>query len=366
MARLPKAATPVITERRDPSGREKFEARNPKFETNSKFKIRNDQNFGFRISRSMTPVPAITVENVSHRYGDRQALEGVGFTVVPGEIFGLLGPNGGGKTTLFRVVSTLLPVQRGAVRLLGLDVSVQPQAVRRAICVTFQSPSLDRKLTVRENLKHQGHLYGLSGRVLGDRIALLLDRLGLTDRARDRVETLSGGLARRVEIAKGLLHEPRVLLLDEPSTGLDPGARIDLWRYLKKLREDDGVTVLVTTHLMEEAERCDRLAILDRGRVVALGQPAELRASIGGDCLTIQSPEPESLAKDILARMGGNPRIVSGRVRLEVPQGHEFLRRLVNEFGPRIETVSLGKPTLEDVFVERTGHRFWDDAESGE
>lgn len=309
----------------------------------------------------MTPAPAITVENVSHRYGDRQALDNVSFTVAQREIFGLLGPNGGGKTTLFRIISTLLGVQEGSVRLLDIDVCREPAHVRRVIGVTFQSPSLDRKLTVRENLKHQGHLYGLCGRLLNDRMALLLDRLGLADRARDRVESLSGGLARRVEIAKGLLHEPQVLLLDEPSTGLDPGARLDLWRYLAKLRDDHGVTVLVTTHLMEEAERCDRLVILDEGRVVALGTPGELRASIGGDCLTVQSPEPEPLARDILSRLGGNPRIVAGKVRLEVPEGHEFLRRLVQEFGSRIDTVSLGKPTLEDVFVERTGHRFWED-----
>ncbi len=194
---------------------------------------------------------AISVRGLSHRYGSRQALDNLDFDVTSGEIFGLLGPNGGGKTTLFRILATLLPVQEGQVELLGLDVAREPEHVRTQIGVTFQSPSLDRKLTVRENLATQGALYGLSGSHLAGRIDTLLSRLGLADRARDRVESLSGGLARRVEIAKGLLHDPRVLLLDEPSTGLDPGARLDLWQYLRLLREEAGVTVLVTTHLME-------------------------------------------------------------------------------------------------------------------
>src|SRR5262249_2746234 len=187
---------------------------------------------------------------------------------------------------------------------------------------------------------------------------MLLSRLGLEDRAGDRVESLSGGLARRVEIAKGLLHDPRVLLLDEPSTGLDPGARLDLWRYLHLLRQDSGVTVLVTTHLMEEAERCDRLAILDSGRLVALGTPEELRHSIGGDCVTIESAAPEDLARRIAERFAVRARVVGGQVRIEVTGGHEFMGRLLEAFGQEIASISLGKPTLEDVFVERTGHRF--------
>lgn len=307
----------------------------------------------------MASAPAIAVDSLSHRYGDRMALEGVTFEVGRGEIFGLLGPNGGGKTTLFRIVSTLLPVQAGSVQLLGLDVAAQPAAVRSQIGVTFQSPSLDRKLTVRENLKHQGNLYGLSGAGLRARIDELLHRLGLVDRARDRAESLSGGLARRVEIAKGLLHDPPVLLLDEPSTGLDPGARLDLWHYLQLLRDESAVTVLVTTHLMEEAERCDRLAILDRGRIVALGSPEELRASIGGDCLTIESADPPTLAARISADFGVHPQTIGRQLRIEAPKGHELLGRLVEACGPQIASITLGRPTLEDVFMQRTGHRFW-------
>ena len=310
----------------------------------------------------MTPSPpaAIEVDELTHHYGPRRALDSVAFSVAAGEIFGLLGPNGGGKTTLFRVVSTLLPVQEGRVRVLGFDARTQPDEIRGRIGVTFQSPSLDGKLTVAENLRHQGHLYGLAGRRLRERIELLLMRLGLSDRAGDRAESLSGGLKRRVEIAKGLLHDPRVLLLDEPSTGLDPGARIDLWRYLQQLRREHEVTVLVTTHLMEEAEHCDRLGILHRGRLVALDTPENLRASVGGDCLTIQSEIPEELADRITARFGVPVQRVGGALRIERDRGHELLRELVEAFPDEVRSVSLGKPTLEDVFIDRTGHRFWE------
>lgn len=313
----------------------------------------------------MHNAPAISLLQLSHHYGERQALDRVSFDVPTGKIFGLLGPNGGGKTTLFRVLATLLPVQSGTVRLLSLDLATRPAAVRSRIGVTFQSPSLDRKLTVTENLKIQGHLYGLRGSDLGRQVTSLLSRLGLTDRADDRVESLSGGLARRVEIAKGLLHAPRVLLLDEPSTGLDPGARLDLWRCLTQLCDEAGVTVLVTTHLMEEGQRCDALAILDHGHLVALGTPADLQHSIGGDCLSIAALDPDSLACDIAARFDLPARVVGGQIRIETQRGHEFIGRLVETFGPRITSVSLGRPTLEDVFVQRTGHRFWNEPQTG-
>lgn len=314
----------------------------------------------------MNPAPAISIERLSHRYGERVALDDVGFDVPAGQIFGLLGPNGGGKTTLFRLLSTLLPIQSGTVQILGLDVVAEPAAVRRRIGVTFQSPSLDRKLTVTENLKHQGHLYGLCGGDLKRRMDTLLARLGLADRGRDRVESLSGGLARRVEIAKGLLHDPNLLLLDEPSTGLDPGARLDLWRYLGQLRDQSGVTILVTTHLMDEADRCDCLGILDRGKLVSLGTPDELRGSIGGDCITIHAADAEALSRQIAQRFALQPQLVAGQLRIEVERGPEFVGRLMEAFGPQIASVALGKPTLEDVFVDRTGHRFWDEAAEGE
>ena len=304
---------------------------------------------------------AIGVEHLSHAYAERQALDDVSFSIHRGEIFGLLGPNGGGKTTLFRVLSTLLPVQSGIVSVLGWNASDGAAAIRRRIGVTFQAPSLDRRLTVRENLVHQGHLYGLHGRSLAERIENRLTRLGLSDRKHDRVDSLSGGLQRRAEIAKGMLHDPELLLLDEPSTGLDPGARQDLWRYLQQLRDDAGVTVVVTTHLMEEAEKCDRLGLLDHGRLIALGSPAELRSEIGGDCLTIVAVEPVELSQRIRERFGVELRAFGNTLRIERVRGHDFLRELVEAFPEQITSVSLGKPSLEDVFIAKTGHRFWDD-----
>ncbi|MBW3541759.1 MAG: ATP-binding cassette domain-containing protein [Planctomycetes bacterium] len=311
--------------------------------------------------RGLTPSPAVAIEGLGHRYGGRRALEDISFEVARGEIFGLVGPNGGGKTTLFRLLSTLLPVQEGRASVFGRELANEPDAVRRAIGVTFQSPSLDGKLTVRENLRHQGHLYGLSGLALRDRITRLLDRLALSDRGGDRADSLSGGLKRQVEIAKGLLHDPQLLLLDEPSTGLDPGARLDLWKLLESLKRDSGVTVLATTHLMDEAERADRLAILDRGKLVAIGTPEELKDSVGGDCLTIRcrgGANPQVLAGRIAEHFGVTPQLVDGTLRIERDRGHELLREIVEMFPEPIASVSLGRPTLEDVFVARTGRRF--------
>lgn len=309
----------------------------------------------------MPDSPAIAVQGLSHRYGDRTALDGLSFDVARGEIFGLLGPNGSGKTTLFRMLCTLLPVQTGQAFLLGRDVSVEPDAVRREIGITFQSPSLDDRLTVRENLRHQGHLYGLSGPRLRDRITDLLGRVGMTDRAGDVVSTLSGGMKRRVEIAKGLLHQPQLLLLDEPSTGLDPGARRDLWRYVKQLRDEQGVTILVTTHLLEEAEQCDRLAILNRGVLVALDSPDALRASIGGDCVSLRCADPETLARSIRERFSVPVQQVGDSLRIERAEGHRLIVELIEAYPEAIASISLSKPTLEDVFVLRTGHRFWEE-----
>jgi ABC-2 type transport system ATP-binding protein len=305
---------------------------------------------------------SISAQGISHRYGERQALDGVTFTVAEGEIYGLLGPNGGGKTTLFHLLSTLLPIQSGSATIGGSDVASRPDAVRGIIGVTFQSPSLDAKLRVAENLKHHGRLYGYSGTELSLRIDEQLNRLGVADRAKDTVGTLSGGLKRRVEIAKGLLHAPRILLLDEPSTGLDPGARHDLWTYLERLREESQVTILVTTHLMEEAEHCDRLGILDRGKLVIEGTPDELRATVGGDTLMVSGSDLESLSGKISQQFGVTPRLIEGKLRIEHPRGHELLRDLIAAFPDDIRAVTFGKPSLEDVFIHHTGHQFWDEA----
>ncbi|MEX2140731.1 MAG: ATP-binding cassette domain-containing protein [Pirellulales bacterium] len=306
----------------------------------------------------MSNSPAIRTDNVEHTYGERLALRDLSLAIEPQEIFAFLGPNGGGKTTLFRLLSTLIPVQRGAIEVFGHSVRTESAAVRRLIGVVFQAPSLDKKLTVGENIRCQGQLYGLSGRMLAERQAEMLDRFRLADRANDRVETLSGGLRRRVELAKGLLHKPRLLLLDEPSTGLDPLARADLWTYLEQVRNEDGVTVVLTSHLLEEADRADRLAILDRGRLVALGSPDELRATVGGDSITIQTAEAPRLAAAIRERFECPAEVVGDDVRLERADGYRWITQLVEAFPGQIDSVRLGKPSLEDVFIERTGRRF--------
>jgi len=294
-----------------------------------------------------------------HRYEERTALNGVSFDVRPAELFGLLGPNGSGKTTLFRILSTLMIPSGGRATIMGFDVARDPNGLRRHIGVVFQAQSIDVKLTAAENLMHQGHLYGLHGAALKARITEMLGRVGLADRAREKAETFSGGMQRRLELAKGLLHHPSVLLLDEPTTGLDPGARRDLWQYLAILRDEEHVTVIVTTHLMEEAERCDRLAILNEGKVVALGTPDELKHEIGGDVILLDSKDPESLAAGIRDRFKLDAQVLQGQVRLERENGHRFITDVVEAFPGEIEAISVSKPTLEDVFIHRTGHRFW-------
>ncbi len=217
--------------------------------------------------------------------------------------------------------------------------------------------------------RHQGHLYGLSGSHLKSRIAEVSKRVGLSDRVNDAVETLSGGMQRRVELAKGLIHSPSILLLDEPSTGLDPGARRDVWQYLKTLRDEEGVTVLVTTHLMEEAEHCDRLAILNEGKLVALGSPFELKSKIGGDVILFEAATPEAaerLAARIRQRFHVEPTVLDHSVRLERAEGHRFVTDVVEAFPGEIEGISVAKPSLEDVFIRSTGHRFWTEIATGE
>ena len=296
-------------------------------------------------------------------YGERTALDGVTFDVRRAEIFGLLGPNGSGKTTMFRILSTLMLPSGGRAVIAGFDAARHASELRKHIGVVFQAQSIDVKLSAEENLRHVGHLYGLSGSVLKKRIVEMLQRVGLSDRAQERAETFSGGMQRRLELAKGLLHRPSVLLLDEPTTGLDPGARRDLWLYLHRLRDEEGVTVLVTTHLMEEAERCDRLAILSAGKLVALGTPAELKSEIGGDVIVLEAADPELLAQKMNARFQTQAVVIAGKVRLERNQGHRFVTEVVEAFPGEIDSISVSKPNLEDVFIDRTGHRFWNENE---
>jgi ABC-2 type transport system ATP-binding protein len=303
--------------------------------------------------------PIISVRDIVHRYQDRTALQGVSFDVQPAELFGLLGPNGSGKTTLFRILSTLMVPTSGSATIVGFDAVRQPGLLRRHIGVVFQAQSVDPKLTAYENLWHQGHLYGLRGGDLKRRIEEILTRVGLLERAKDRVETFSGGMQRRIELAKGLLHHPEVLLLDEPTTGLDPGARHDLWQYLQILRDQERVSVIVTTHLMEEAERCDRLAILNEGKLVALGTPESLTREIGGDVILFEARDPQSLADRIRAQFPVDATVMNKQVRIEIENGHRFVPDVVEAFPGEIQSLSVSKPTLEDVFIHRTGHRFW-------
>jgi ABC-2 type transport system ATP-binding protein len=301
----------------------------------------------------------ISVQDLVHRYDSRTALNGVSFDVRHAELFGLLGPNGSGKTTMFRVLSTLMIPSGGRAVIMGFDAAKDPTKLRRQIGVVFQAQSIDVKLTAAENLWHQGHLYGLRGALLKSRITEMLARVGLADRAKEKAETFSGGMQRRLELAKGLLHHPGVLLLDEPTTGLDPGARRDLWQYLQILRDEEKVTVIVTTHLMEEAERCDRLAILNEGKLVALGTPAELKREIGGDVILLDSRDAEALAQQIRVRFNLDAQVLEGQVRLERENGHRFIADVVEAFPGEIQAVSVSKPALEDVFIHRTGHKFW-------
>jgi ABC-2 type transport system ATP-binding protein len=302
---------------------------------------------------------AVEINRLGFNYGEREALRDISFSIANGEIFGLLGPNGGGKTTLFKLLSTLVPLQSGDACILGHDLKGETAALRRRIGVVFQHPSVDSKLTVAENLAHQGRLYAMRGMRLRERIAVMLERFGLTARADDLAETLSGGLKRRVELAKALIHQPELLILDEPSTGLDPAARREFSTYLAYLRSNDGVTIVLTTHHMEEAERCDRIGVLHQGRLVAIAAPSELKSRVGGDVVVINTIDPEPLQHKIQQQMRVRGTIVDGTIRIERPQGHEFVREVVNAFGDEIESVSFGKPTLEDVFVQLTGHRFY-------
>ncbi|OVE77028.1 hypothetical protein BVX98_03785 [bacterium F11] len=308
---------------------------------------------------------AISIQNIYFSYPPSrrksqpvQALTNVSFSVEEGIIFGLLGPNGGGKTTLFRILSTLLNPTTGTARIFGFDVRTQSNQVRNRMGVVFQNPSLDKKLTLNENMVHQGRLYGFLEKNLRLKIKNTLQQMGLTDRQDEYVEHLSGGLQRRGEIGKSLLHSPKLLLMDEPSAGLDPGARRDLWHTLGHLKQF-GVTVLLTTHLMEEADKCDRLGILHEGQLRALGSPSELKEKIGGEVISLQTEDPSLLAEKIKTKFGDKGVVLEGTVRLELENGHKIIPQLIEAFPGLIQAATVGKPTLEDVFIHETGHQFW-------
>jgi ABC-2 type transport system ATP-binding protein len=299
---------------------------------------------------------AVEVAQLGHRFKDRQALSDVSFHVGAGEMVAMLGPNGGGKTTLFRILATLLRPSQGDARLLGYSVRETPAAARAGMGVVFQRPSLDLKLTVRENLRHHGMLYGLHGADLARRVGDALARMGLADRASDMAGILSGGLQRRAELAKSLLHRPALLLLDEPSTGLDPGARREFLGHLESLASA-GVTVMLTTHFMEEADRCGRVGILHAGRLVAFAPPEQLKAEIGGDVVSVRGTDLEALAGKVRERFDLPATRVDGWLRYEVAGGHHLAAALVEAFPGEISSLTWGRPTLDDVFTHLTGRR---------
>ncbi|MEO6437365.1 MAG: ATP-binding cassette domain-containing protein [Tepidisphaeraceae bacterium] len=326
------------------------------------------------------PEQVIRTDRLTHRYGERVALHELTLSVAAGEIVALLGPNGSGKTTLFRILSTLIGPRDGHAEVFGLNLAdpAARQQVRRGIGVVFQNPSLDKQLTAEENLTFHGHLYALRGVELKQRVHELLGRFDLLDRASERVSTFSGGMRRRVEIAKGLVNRPRLLLLDEPSTGLDPIARAEVWNYLEAVRQRDGVTVLLTTHLMDEADRCDRVAILDGGKLVAEGTPTALKERVGGDVITLTSRDPGAVRAILRERFSIEAESsdgsaagaasgaaigasIGGVVRFERPRAHELVPSLIEALPGLVESVSVGKPTLEDVFLHVAGRRFRDE-----
>ena len=297
------------------------------------------------------------VEELLHSYGDHVALDGVDLSIRSGEIYALLGPNGSGKTTLFRLLCTLMPIQRGRVTIDGIDSATDPLGVRCRIGIVFQSPSLDIKLTVDENIACQGALYGIQGNALATRRDALLEQFRLTDRRNDFCETLSGGLKRRVELVKGMLHRPKLLLLDEPSTGLDPAARLDLWDSIRTMA-DEGITILMTTHLLEEADKADRVGIMADGRIIGEGSPADLRSELGQSVVTIESNEPSTVESILREDLDLVFKRVHQQFRIHSESAASLVPVLAEKLGDRAESISIGKPSLEDVFIAKTGQRF--------
>ena len=302
-------------------------------------------------------IPArLAARDLAFRYGDREVLRRVTFEVGPGEIVGLLGPNGAGKSTLFSILTGLLRPAAGTLLLDGVPVEPGARELRARMGVVFQSPSLDAKLSAEENLILGGQLFGLSRAAARARAKELLARAELSDRARDQAGKLSGGMRRRLELARALVHRPSILLLDEPTSGLDAGAFRQTWEAVHALRRAESLTVLLTTHRPDEAEACDRLVVLARGRVVASGSPEALRARVPGDVVTIEADDAAALAAEITARFGVAARPGPHGVHVERERGHELIPRLVEAFPPgRFHAVALRRPTLADAFLAITG-----------
>jgi ABC-2 type transport system ATP-binding protein len=299
--------------------------------------------------------PLLQLDGLTRRFGDRSAVDGLTAAIGRGEIFGFLGPNGAGKSTTFHLLTGLLAADGGRILLDGSVVSPTDPRMRRRLGVIFQEPSLDDKLTGLENLRLGAALYGLSGRTAERRIAEMLALVELADRAREPVERYSGGMRRRLEIARVLLHDPEILIMDEPGRGIDQATQRRIWAQLLELKQRRRLTVLLTTHQPDEAEHCDRLAVLDAGRVIACDTVEALKQRVGGDVITIEADAPDEVAESVRG-LGLAPRVVDGRVVIESPRGHELIPRIVEQFPPgRLAAVGLRRPTLADVFVHLTG-----------
>jgi ABC-2 type transport system ATP-binding protein len=305
--------------------------------------------------------PAIVVESLTRRFDTFTAVDAVSFEVGTGEVFGFLGPNGAGKSTTIGMLCTLLRPTGGHASVNGFDVARQADAVRRSIGMIFQDPSLDNYLTAQENLDFHAFAYDVPSSEARQRSAALLEMVELTDRRSDLVKTFSGGMKRRLEIARGLLHRPRVLFLDEPTLGLDPQTRGHIWNYILDLRKREGVTLFLTTHYMDEAENCDRIAIIDHGQIVALDTPAGLKSGVGGDVVQLETDDPAQARDEIKAALGLDAEIHDRTVRLEVPRGDEVIPRLVRAVSVGIGSINVRRPTLDDVFLKLTGRAIRDE-----
>jgi ABC-2 type transport system ATP-binding protein len=308
----------------------------------------------------------IEVEDLTKTYGEVEAVRGIGFSVGAGEIFGFLGPNGAGKTTTIKILCTLLQPTSGRARLAGLDVATSPDDVRRRIGVIFQDPALDDRLTAEENLMLHAVAYRVPRAERAARIAEALRFVDLEERGRDLTRTFSGGMKRRLEIARGLIHRPEILFLDEPTTGLDPQTRARTWEVLRALRRDFGTTLFLTTHYMDEAENCDRIAIIDHGKIVALDTPAALKQRVGKDLVTARSADPGALARLLSEKYGITSTPADGGLSFLVEEGDAFIVKLLTSDRPVLGGISVRRPTLDDVFLSLTGRQIREEAAEGQ
>ncbi|HZR14317.1 MAG TPA: ATP-binding cassette domain-containing protein [Acidimicrobiia bacterium] len=311
--------------------------------------------------------PAIHVRDLRKRFGDFEAVRGVSFDVAPGETFGFLGPNGAGKSTTISMLCTLLHPSSGVAEVDGFDVVEQQTEVRRRIGLVFQDMTLDEYLTADENLRFHAELYGVPRAAVAPRLEQVMHMVGLWERRKSLVRTFSGGMKRRLEIARGLLHSPRVLFLDEPTVGLDPQTRAHIWSYIDELRRREAITMFLTTHYMDEAEHCDRIAIIDNGEIVVIDSPENLKASVGRDRVRLQTDDDARAITEIRERFGEEATMSEGEVTVHVAQGEQFVPRLFAELDVSIRSVSVARPTLDDVFMTYTGRTIRDaEATSGE